>query len=87
MGNEVPTRDPATYRPITLHWEETPEEKHERINQILERNTKPDTICVGCGLVIFDEQSLIETAHGAYHGAPKNCVDGREEKDIPWWQK
>lgn len=87
MGNEVPARDPATYRAITLHWDETPEEKHERINQILERNTKPDTICVGCGAVISDEQSLIETAHGAYHGAPNNCVDGREEKDIPWWQK
>lgn len=87
MGNEVPARDPATYHAITLHWDETPEEKHERINQILERNTKPDTICVGCGAVISDEQSLIETAHGAYHGAPNNCVDGREEKDIPWWQK
>lgn len=78
-------------RPRTdnLHWEETPEEKHERINQILEKRTRKPVVCVSCNEVVADKDldNVISTPYGPYHGAPFTCVDGRDEDDIPWYQK
>ena len=74
---------------LEFHWEETPEEKHERVNKILERNTRTPVVCVSCNEVVAEKDlsNVISTPFGPYHGAPFNCVDGREDSDIPWYQK
>lgn len=68
-------------------WEETPEQKHERIDKILEKNTIADFICVACKEPITGTQKLLSTEHGYYHGAPMTCVEGRSDSDLPWWQR
>lgn len=72
-----------------FHWEETPEEKHARIDKILERNTRTPIVCVSCGQVVSesDMDKVISTPYGPYHGAPFACVDGRDDDDIRWDQK
>lgn len=72
---------------IELHWEETQEEKHARIDKILAENSKPPMVCVSCLELISDRQTAISTPYGPYHGAPFTCIEGREDKDIPWYQK
>lgn len=72
---------------LEFHWEETPEEKHERINKILEERTRKPVVCVSCNEVIKDPETAISTPYGPYHGAPFTCVEGREDNDIPWYQK
>lgn len=71
---------------IQLHWEETPEEKHARIDKILEENCKRVVICISCGEVISSNQTVENTPHGPYHGSPMTCVEGRNELNIPWDQ-
>lgn len=68
---------------MELHWEETPEEKHKRVDEILEKNSNP-LVCITCGQLITDRQNAIKSQHGPYHGAPMACVDGRQE--LPWYQ-
>lgn len=87
MGIDVPSDRGFAVNDSTAHWEETPEEKHDRVTKILERNSAPPTRCIGCGEVIFSHQTVIKTQHGSYHGEPKKCVEGRDDEDIPWWQK
>lgn len=73
---------------LELHWEETPEQKHERVNKILEKNTEKPLVCVSCLKVIIDRESALSTPYGPYHGEPFTCAeDGRDDADIPWYQK
>ena len=72
---------------LDLHWEETPEEKHERIDRILVKNSQKPLVCISCLELITDQQTMISTSFGPYHGAPFTCEEGRNEKDIPWYQK
>jgi hypothetical protein len=69
------------------NWEETPEQKHERITRLLERNARADPICISCQNPVSSDQPLLTTEHGPYHGSPFTCVEGRKDEDIPWWQK
>lgn len=68
-------------------WEETPEEKHARIDRILEKNSEKPLVCVSCLEIISDRETAINAGFGFYHGAPYTCEEGRKEKDIPWYQK
>ena len=79
----------AEPKKIDLHWDETPEEKHERINKILEERTKKPVVCVSCNEVVADSDldKVISTPYGPYHGAPFTCVDGRDDDDLRWDQK
>ncbi len=74
---------------IDLHWDETPEEKHERINKILEERTRKPVVCVSCNEVVSesDLDKVINTPYGPYHGSPFTCVEGRDDSDIHWSQK
>ena len=72
---------------LELHWEETPEEKKLRIDKILEENSKPPMVCVSCLELISDRETAVNAGFGYYHGAPYTCVEGREDRDIPWYQK
>lgn len=71
---------------IQLNWDETTEEKHARVDEILERNSNP-LVCVSCLEIISDRETAVNAGFGYYHGAPYTCVEGREDSDIPWWQK
>lgn len=68
-------------------WDETPEQKKARIEKILKKNSKEPTVCVSCLEVISDQDTLVNTPMGPYHGRPFTCVEGRSDRDIPWWQK
>ena len=69
------------------HWGETPEEKRVRIDKILEINSKPPLVCVACLELISDDQTSVSGPMGPYHGYPYTCVEGRDDADIPWYQK
>lgn len=58
--------------------DESPAERAERINKILERNTQKPRLCISCMNPIRDDQAVIESIHGPYHGLPLRCVDGRD---------
>ena len=75
--------------PLDLHWEETPEEKHKRVDEILRKRTRKVVVCVSCNEAITesDMDNVISTPYGPYHGAPFTCIDGRDDVDIPWYQK
>lgn len=78
----------ATRQTLQLNWDETPEEKRERIDQILERNTRETRVCVACQTVISDTDNPIKTPYGWYHGAPFTCTeDGIDDADIPWYSR
>lgn len=68
-------------------WDETPEEKHARIDKILAINSRKPLTCISCGEIITDQQTAVSTPHGYYHDYPMTCVEGREDRDIPWHQK
>lgn len=73
---------------LELHWDETPEEKSKRIDEILKRNSEGPSVCVACLELISDRETAISTPYGLYHGPPFTCEeDGRDDKDIPWYQK
>lgn len=72
---------------ITLHWDETPEEKSKRIDEILRLNSKEPQICVTCLELISDNETAVIGSAGPYHGAPRDCVEGRKDENIPWHQK
>ena len=59
----------------------TPEEVRANVNRILALNSRPIQICICCLEQITNNQTLVSTIHGPYHGAPKNCVEGREGED------
>jgi hypothetical protein len=70
-----------------LGWDETPEETHAKVDEILARNTQEPKICISCQELITDRQTLVTTSHGPYHGWPMTCLEGRSDDDIPWDQK
>lgn len=57
-----------------FHPDESPEELHERVNVILEKNTRTYPECIVCLTDIKDSAELLKTIHGPYH---VYCVDGR----------
>lgn len=57
---------------------ETPDQRHARVDKILEKNTTPLKKCITCLQPIDPEiHNLVDSRHGAYHGYPLTCVDGR----------
>lgn len=52
------------------------EKRHDRANEILRKNSTQGT-CISCNEPIMGDEKIVLTIHGAYHGAPKNCVEGR----------
>lgn len=64
-----------------LNPDRTPEEIRANVDRILELNSRPLRFCIVCKEQITNNQSLVETKHGDYHGFPKTCVDGREEEE------
>lgn len=57
---------------------ETPEERKQRVDKILEKNTRKPRTCISCMNPILPNQAVIETIHGPYHGLPLTCVNGRD---------
>lgn len=64
---------PNVFRP-----DETPEELHVRVDEILARNSQKPSVCIVCLEVITNRQTLVDTIHGKYHGWPMTCMDGRD---------
>lgn len=59
---------------------ETPDEKHERVTRILEKNSMY-SICIACEQPITKQDNLLSTKHGNYHDLPKTCAeDGKPEE-------
>lgn len=58
----------------------TPEEVRANVDRIIELNSRPIRTCIVCLEQITNNQTLVESIHGDYHGAPKNCVEGREKE-------
>lgn len=60
----------------------TKEEKdQERTDAILKRNSSQGT-CISCGEEIMGNQEMITTIHGPYHGGRRDCIEGREFKNM-----
>jgi len=72
---------------MTLNWGESPEEKKARIDRILEKNSQKPLVCVSCLEIISDRETSIPGPMGPYHGYPSTCVEGRDDRDVPWYQK
>jgi hypothetical protein len=54
---------------------ETQEQRRERVDKILEKNTKPMQQCAGCHKDINpDTHTVVETIKGPFHGFPMRCV-------------
>lgn len=65
--------------PVIGKEDETDEERHERITKDLEELSQKPKICITCRQPITDKHTLVSTNWGGfYHGAPLNCVEGRE---------
>lgn len=72
---------------VRFHVRQKSEEEklHDRADKIIERHlgepvgarAKKQVICISCGDPIRPDQNILSTIHGAYHGAPMNCVEGR----------
>lgn len=54
---------------------ESPEDKKKRIDEILRKNSNPPAICIACKEQISNNQTLVDTEHGPYHGWPKRCIE------------
>lgn len=54
---------------------ESPEDKKARIDEILRLNSTPTVICYACKSPITNNQTLVSTKHGPYHGFPLTCIE------------
>lgn len=41
----------------------------------------PIAICIVCREVIHTTEAIVSSIHGYYHGAPRTCVEGRENEE------
>ena len=60
--------------------DETPEERSNRIDDILKKNSTQG-VCISCGEDIRGDEPMLDTIHGKYHDLPKTCVEGRPDRD------
>lgn len=77
--------DGETYRiEVTTEYKirrKTPEElRHDRVDDILARNSIAFHNCIVCNEPILVPKDVeVKTIHGYYHGAPYECMNGRQE--------